>query len=65
MNIGMADGIGNPKLEFSYYSNDKLVIVSECVNDSVYIRQYGIPPFFRGFVYSRYDEKLNNLYQLY
>ncbi len=53
------------KYEFSYSSYDKYVTVSECMDDVVYIRHYGCPPFYHESVYSRYDQELNQLYQQY
>lgn len=53
------------KYEFSYSSYDKYVTVSECIDDAVYIRHYGCPPFYHESVYSRYDKELNRLYQQY
>lgn len=45
----------------SYYPYDKIVTISECIDETVYTRDYGRwPIFYKEFVYSRYDKSFDN-----
>lgn len=47
--------------ELNYCPNDKIVMISECIGELVYTRDYGRwPRFYKEYVHSRYDEMFDN-----